>query len=151
MKNKDKEKLKNKKENENAATRAKAEKKRARKSTVITFLFNIIGSMIVILIGLLWQNAYDVMAWSNALLLAFIMIFFVGWIMFIHNKNIISIFTHSFKTFGLMLIGKRPAKSYYEVKVGIEENPIPNKYIIISFVWSGILLVATIILTILAL
>lgn len=149
MKNNKKQKTKI--ENENAITRAKAEKKKTRKSIYITFLLNIATSIIMIIIGLLWQNSYDVMAWSNALLLSFIMIFFVGWIMFIHNKNIISIFTHSFKTFGLMLIGKRPAKSYYEVKVGIEENPIPNKYLIISFIWSGVLLIATIILTILAL
>ncbi len=131
--------------------REKAEKKKKIKTIYTTLMFNVIGSVIMIVIGLLWQDKFDIMAWSNALLLAFIMVFFAGWIMFIHNKNIISVFTHSFKTFGLMIVGKRPAKSYYEVKQSIEENPIPNRYIYITFLYSSFLLIITIIFTILAL
>lgn len=127
----------------------KAERIRIRNSILITTLANVIGSFIIILIGLLWQKSFDLMAWSNAFLLASISIFFIGWIMFIHNKNIISVFTHSFKTFGLMLVGKKPAKSYYEVKTAIEENPIPNRYFIVSFIYSGIIFIITIILTLL--
>lgn len=127
----------------------KAERIRIRNSILITALANVIGSFIIILIGLLWQKSFDLMAWSNAFLLSSISIFFIGWIMFIHNKNIISVFTHSFKTFGLMLVGKKPAKSYYEVKTAIEENPIPNRYFIVSFIYSGIIFIITIILTLL--
>lgn len=127
----------------------KAERKQKLRSILITLIINVIGSFIAVIIGLLWQDSFDLMAWANATLLAFLLVFFAGWIMFIHNKNIISMFTHSFKTFGLMLVGKKPAKTYYEVKTSIEENPIPNRYLIVSFVYSGFILIITIILTVL--
>lgn len=129
----------------------KAEKRRKLKKYMRFLFYNFLGTAVIIAVGLIWQDAYDLMAWSNAVLLAFAMVFFVGWIMLMHNKNILSVFTHSMKTFGLMIVGKRPAKSYYEVKVEIEENPIPKIYLIIIFSFSILLLIATIILTVLVL
>lgn len=135
----------------NKADLKKAERKKKLKTILITILINVIISIVFLVIGLHWQNAYTIEAWANASLLSFIFILFIGWIMFIYNKNIISIFTHGFKVFGLMIVGKRPKKSYYEVKVQVEENQIPKRYMVVSFIYSAILLVITIILTILAL
>lgn len=125
-------------------------KRKIIKKYTFIILAHIIGSFLLVLFALYWQDRFDVMAYSNAFLFAFVMVFFTGWIMLIYNQNIISLVTHSFKTFGLMIVGKRPKKAYYEVKEDVEDNQVPKIYMIITFTCSIILLIPTIILTILA-
>lgn len=148
-------KIEKKDDSQEMTKKQKDNQKDQRKENIKKFsaiiLIHVLGASFVVGIGLIWQDSYDIMAWANAFLLSFIMIFFVGWIMFIHNKNILSVVTHSFRTFGLMIVGKRPAKSYYEVKTEIEDHPIPNIYLIITFLFSLVLLIVTIILTLYAL
>ncbi len=126
-----------------------ARKRKIKKFSIIIGL-HIIGSALLVFFGLLWQDSYKLMAWSNAFLFAFVMVFFVGWIMYIYNENIVSVFVHSIKTFGLMIVGKRPKKKYYEVKEDVEDNQVPKIYMVITFSMSLILLIPTIILTIMA-
>lgn len=130
--------------------------KRLKRKKLIKYTFvvvaHILGSALLLLLGLLWQNDFlTLMAWTNSLWLTFVMVFFIGWIMFIYNQNIISSFVHSLKTFGLMFVGKRPAKKYYEVKMEVEENQIPKSYLFITFGFSLLILIPAIITLILAL
>jgi hypothetical protein len=70
--------------------------------------------------------------------------------MFVWNLNILSPLIHGFKTFGLMLVGKRPKTDYYDYMKKIQEDPIPKYYIVTCFITSGILLIPLIILVLLA-
>lgn len=142
------------KENNNIETRKEQLKRLKRKKQIkytLVVIAHIIGSALILLLGLVWQASWDLMAWTNSLWLAFVMVFFIGWIMVIYNQNIISSFVHSVKTFGLMLVGKRPAKKYYEVKLEVEENQIPKFYFLITFGTSFLILIPAIITLILQL
>lgn len=120
------------------------------KYTLFTMSHLLAGGFFLLL-GLIWQDSYTLMAWTNALWLAFVMVFFIGWIMFIYNQNIISSFVHSVKTFGLMIVGRKPEKSYYEVKVEVDENQIPKAYFFLSFASAILFLVPAIITLIIVL
>lgn len=142
---------------EENSTYSEAEKKAAKRKKFWKYFWIIVGHFIYtgifILIGMIWQKGSgrrEILQWANSFTLATIMVFFVGWIMFIYNKNILSLFVHSVKTFGLMIVGKRPAKSYYEVKTEIEDNPIPKIYMRITFLFSLVIFVATVSLVIIA-
>ena len=121
------------------------QKKIFKKRLKISAIVMTIISLLLVGFGLIWQRRYDLWAFSNALWLAFSIEFFVAWIFFVYNKNILSPLIHGFKVFGLMLVGKRTKESYYDYTVKIEENPIP-KYIYYSiFVSAFILLIPAVI------
>lgn len=128
----------------------KDEQRKKRKRLLITFLVMTAISCITFILGLLWQWEWSLMAATDALTLSFALIFFAGWIMFVWNLNILSPLIHGFKTFGLMLVGKRPKTDYYDYMKKIEEDPIPKYYIVTCFITSGILLIPLIILVLLA-
>lgn len=126
-------------------------KRQKQLNFALIILAHIIGSALLILLGMIWQKSWDLMAWTNSLWLAFAIVFFIAWIMIIYNANIISSFVHSIKTFGLMFVGRRPKKKYYEVKLEVEENQIPKRYVIITFSFSLLILIPAIITLILEL
>ena len=107
-------------------------------------------TILLIGFGLVWQRRYDLWAFSNALWLAFALEFFVAWIFFIYNKNILSPVIHGFKVFGLMIVGRRTKESYYEYMLRIQENPIP-KYIYYTIYAFALLLLIPAVITMLML
>lgn len=126
-------------------TALQKEKKQLRKNIKITAIAMFIISLLLIGFGLIWQRRYDLWAISNALWLAFAFEFFVGWIFFIYNKNIISPLIHGFKVFGLMLIGRRTKESYYEYMIRIQENPIPKYIYYTIYIFALLLLIPAVI------
>lgn len=116
---------------------------------IITIITLTLFTGAVFSLSLLWHMRFDLMGFTNALWLTFALIFFVAWIMFVYNRNILSPFIHGMKVFGLMFVGKRTKESYYEYSQRIKENPIPKYVYIPTFINAGIVLVPTIVLTIL--
>lgn len=118
-------------------------KKRRRikhfKKYSIIYGIHLIASISLFLFGLFWQAKTDLMAVTNSLWLAFSIYLFIGWILFVYNKNILSPLIHGFKVFGNMFIGQRPKEDYYTYTERIKENQIP-KYIYRSFFIIGLLL-----------
>lgn len=123
----------------------KKESKIFKNHIVITVIVMIVVSALIFGLVLLWQRRYDLWAVSNAFWLTFALEFFLAWIFFVYNKNILSPLIHGFKVFGLMLVGKRTKESYYEYMMKIEENPIPKYIYYIIFIFSFILLIPAVI------
>lgn len=120
----------------------KAFRKRVYKASILMFII----SVALVGFGLFWQDEVSLMAIGDALWLAFALEFGVGWIMFIYNQNILSPLIHGFKTLGLMFVGKRPKKDYYEYMKSIEEDPIPRFYYIVVLTSALILLIPALII-----
>lgn len=106
----------------------KSEYKSKFRRTFIRHLIMIAISLIIVVLGLLWQWSLSITAWCNAFWLAFSIYLLIVWTIFIYNQNVLSSFIHSAKTFGLMLVGKRPKLKYSEYKLQVEENKIPSIY-----------------------
>ena len=125
-------------------------KKKRRKEFIKKYT---ITSIVMLLISgalfgfaLLWQWKTNSLAIANAFTLTTILIFAMGWMLFVYNLNILSPLIHGFKSFGLMIVGKRPKLSYYDYMKKIQDNPLPKFYYLTCFVTAGILLIPTIIL-----
>ncbi len=119
--------------------------KKARKKALLkhlkSALIMLVVSILLVLFGLMWQDKYTLMAWGDALWLAFSLEFFAAWMMFIYNKNIMSPVIYGLKTFGLMFLGKKPKSDYYEYFKDVEDNPIPKYYYRVIFISAFILLI----------
>lgn len=124
----------------------KKEKKNKIIKNTITFLLISLVSLIFVGIGLLWQWKFNLIGFANAFLISFTLIFFIGWMMFVYNKNILSPLIHGVKTFFFMIVGKKPKDDYYTYLKSIEENPIPKYIIINTFMVSLLLLIVMLIL-----
>jgi len=121
----------------------------ARKKTIqikrylIGFSIMFVISAILFILALIWQDDTSLLAIGDALWLVLILEFFVGWVMFVYNKNIFSPLVHSTKSLFLMFAGKKPKFDYYNYMKNIEENPIPSYLYSIVFLWTLILLIPT--------
>lgn len=122
------------------------DRKHMRKRVLRASVFMFVVSGLLVFFGLLWQDEYDTLiAWSDALWLAFVLEFFVGWILLIYNMNIMSPLIYGFKSFFLMFVGKRPNVDYYHYMQDIYDNPIPSYYYKILFISAFILLIPAVI------
>lgn len=124
-------------------------KKKRKKRIWISAIVMLILSLILFGFGLFWQDAYDLMAICDSLWLTFAIEFTIGWVLFVYNKNIFSPLIHGVKTFGLMLVGKRPKQNFYDYTKYVEENPIPSFYFIVVFISAAIILIPAVTLMIL--
>lgn len=121
------------------------EKKQKRLKHTRTILIFLGITLLALFIGIWWQGfKFDLIAFADAFTLSFVFSLLITWIMFMYNKNILSPMIHGIKTFGLMLVGKRPKKDYYTYMKGIEEDPIPSYIIIYSLIYTLISMVAMI-------
>lgn len=120
-------------------------RRQMRKNIFVTSAIMFFVSLAFIALGLVWQRRYDLWAWSNALWLAFSLEFFLAWIFFVYNKNILSPLIHGFKVFGLMIVGKRSKESYYDYSMRIEENPIPKFVYYTIFIFALLLFIPALI------
>lgn len=124
----------------------KSSKKKIIKTYSVGFSIMLIITLILFFLALIWQDDTSLLAIGDALWLVLILEFFVGWVMFVYNKNIFSPLVHSTKSFFLMFAGKKPKFDYYNYMKNIEENPIPNYLYIIVFLWTLVLLIPTLII-----
>lgn len=120
--------------------------KRALKTYSVGFFIMLIISIVLFILALIWQNDTSLLAIGDALWLVLILEFFVGWTMFVYNKNIFSPLIHSTKSLFLMFAGKKPKFDYYGYMKNIEDNPIPSYLYNIVFLWTLILFVPSIII-----
>lgn len=111
-----------------------------------TALVMFVISVVLVLLGLLWQDKFTLMAWGDALWLAVALEFSAAWMMFIYNRNIMSPVIYGFKTFVLMFAAKKPKTDYYGYIKSIEENQIPTFYYRVIFISSFILLIPAVII-----
>jgi hypothetical protein len=123
----------------------KAKHKRVLKTYGIGFSVMFVLSIVLFILAIIWQDDISLLAIGDALWLVLILEFFIGWVMFVYNKNIFSPLVHSTKSLFLMFAGKKPKFDYYEYMKNIEENPIPGYLYAIVFLWTLILLVPTLI------
>lgn len=126
-------------------TALQKQKQEFRNKIIITSVTMLFISILLVSFGLVWQRRADLWAISNAIWLAFSIEFFVAWVFFVYNKNILSPLIHGFKVFGLMMVGKRSKESYYDYTIKIEENPIPKYIYYTIYVFSFLLLIPAVI------
>lgn len=131
---------------EDEVERSKRAKKQRRKKYLTTAFVMTIINIGLVVFGLFWQWELSLMAIGDAFWLAFAIEFAAAWTMFVYNKNIFSPMIHGMKTFGLMIVGKRPKLDYYHYMKKIEDDPIPAYYYIVTFISAGTLLVPALIL-----
>jgi hypothetical protein len=115
------------------------------KSVIKTIIIVAFVDALLIGFGLFWQNDTSLMAIGDALWLAFALQFFVAWMMFVYNQNVLSFVIYGSLTFLRMLVGKRPKQDYFTYMQMVEERPIPKHIYIPVFVSSAILFVAAMI------
>lgn len=134
-------------EDKEAAKEAvKDEKKEHRRRVIKASIIMFVISAGLVFFGLLWQDEFDtLLAWGDALWMAFILEFFFGWVLLIYNMNIMSPIIYGFKSFFLMFVGKRPKVDYYHYAKDIYDNPIPAFYYKVLFTSAFLLLVPAVI------
>lgn len=123
----------------------KKEKKRKKRNLIITIIVLIIGDILLLGLGFLWQGFVRIKenplkATCDSFTLAFAISFIAATVMFSYNFNALSFIIHGTRTFGLMLIGRRPKQSYYEYMKKVQDNPIPKLLYLPVFINSGVLL-----------
>jgi hypothetical protein len=124
----------------------KRDRKYTRNRVIRASIFMFVVSSLLVLFGLIWMDEFDTLiAWTDALWLAFVLEFFVGWILLIYNMNIMSPLIYGFKSFFLMFVGKRPSVDYYHYMQDIYDNPIPSFYYKVLFASAFILLIPALI------
>ena len=104
-----------------------------RLSIVRTIIILTVISAIVFAFILIWQNDTSLMAICNALWFVAVLQFFIGWILLMNNMTIFTPLIYGVKSFGLMLVGKKPNQDYYTYVKMKEDNPIPKYYLKICF------------------
>lgn len=124
------------------------QKLKRRKRNIISIIVMIVLSALLFGFALLWQDAHDILAICNALWFVFAMEITMAWVIFVYNKNIFSPIIHAAKTFGLMIVGKKPKQDYYAYMKHVQENQIPAFYYVIIFITAGIIFIPALILMI---
>jgi hypothetical protein len=115
------------------------------KRIIKTIVIIVIIDALLIGFGLFWQNDTSLMAIGDALWLAFALQFFVAWMMFVYNQNVLSFVIYGSITFLRMLVGKRPKQDYFMYMQMVEERPIPKYVYIPVFLSSLVLFIAAMI------
>ena len=120
-------------------------KQKTIKHYFIGFTISMSASILIFIFGLLWQDDTSFSAIGDSLWLTVILVFFVGWIMLVYNKNIFSPLLYGAKSFFLLFFGQRPKTDYYNYAKKIEENQVPNYYFIITFTTAFIIFIPALI------
>lgn len=118
----------------------KQEKKKKRRRQIRAIVVFAIMALIALFIAFWWQGwKFDLRGFADAFTLAFVISLLTTWTMFVYNQNILSPLIHGVKTFGLMLVGKKPKQDYYSYMQKVEEEPIPKSVIIYSSIFTLVL------------
>lgn len=123
--------------------------KRNRILKTIAFMTVLTGFLFIA--SMLWQADWGLQAIGDGLSLVFVLEFFLGWVLFVYNKNIFSPLIYGGKTFLGMFIGKRPKTDYYSYMKNIQDNQIPAYYYNAFFITSFFVLIPVIIIIIIVL
>lgn len=120
-------------------------RKKALKRHLKSAAIMLVVSIVLVFLGLFWQDDYSLMAIGDALWLAFALEFFAGWVLFVYNHNIFSPLLYGSKSFVLMFLGKRPKTDYYTYMKRIQDEPVPTYIYIVLFTSAFVLLIPSLI------
>lgn len=74
-----------------------------------------LGIGMLFFIGMLfYSQKFDYTGYMDALFVAGVLVFFVGWMLFVVDFGVFDVTMYGMKQFGLALVGKRPKKSLEE-------------------------------------
>lgn len=110
--------------------------KKVKFSVFFKIFIPLIGSLLLALFALLWQNSFTLMAFCNAFYFSAFIMFFIGWMILMTNLNILSPLVYGLKTFFLMFAGKKPSTDYYTYTEDIKNNPIDKIIYYVFFIAS---------------
>ncbi len=117
-----------------------------QKHVIYIISINIFLAVMFFLAALLWQSRFDMMGYINACFVSGSIMFFIGWMVLMANKNILSPFIYGIKAFGLMFKGSKPKEDYYTYTQRIKDNPYPNFMYYIPMIIAAPLIIAGIIM-----
>jgi len=125
----------------------KKQKLEIRKQLLTFLIFNGVLLIAVMAFSLWWQGKVDLKAFADGIWLVFAVQLTMTWGFFVYNRNIFTPLLHGGKTFILLFVGKKPKDDYYTAYTKVQENQVPNYVIIISAIYSLIVIVLGVILT----
>jgi hypothetical protein len=134
-------------EDEIKITRKKI-RKRTRKEIIIFFFANFVFLLLLMGFALWWQGKVDLEAFADGIWLVFAFQLTLSWSLFVYNENIFTPLVHGVKTFFLIFVGRKPSEDYFTYYTKIRDNPIPAAYVLIGFIFTVIVLVVGVLLTI---
>lgn len=102
----------------------------------LIFLLFIGISALLVGVGLLWQQKFDLLAFCDSFYFSAIILFSFGFFVFAANHNAFSALVYGTKSFFNIMIGKRHKMTYYEYTEKIKENPIPKYFMIYPLIAS---------------
>jgi len=95
------------------------------KKTLKYFIIGFFIGVIIFVSALFYGNLFSIVGFINALTISTILLFAVGWFLFISNVGALDILFYGVQAFTRALIGKRMKSSYYDYTANKEQ--IPNK------------------------
>ena len=117
-----------------------------RLNIIKTTIVLIVASIGVFIFALIWQDSTTLLAICNAFWLVLVLVFFVGWVIFMNNLRIFSPLIYAARSFGRMVIGRKMDEDYYTYVKAKENNPVPKYYYKIFFIAALIIAVPAVIL-----
>ncbi|MDD3171109.1 MAG: hypothetical protein PHO86_02190 [Bacilli bacterium] len=110
--------------------------KKNNRRTKIKLIFliivtSLILSFLLVYFALNWQQSYTKLAYCNAFYFSGFILFFIGWMILMANKNIMAPLTYGLKSFFLMFSTKKPKLDYYNYLKEREKHLFP-KYIMLT-------------------
>lgn len=100
---------------------------------LFALFFEVIFSALIVYLVLNWQSSYSLKSWLNAFTISTVFIFFIGWVILMANKNILSPFFYGTKSFFTVLTGQKLGETYFEYCQRWTEKPIKRFYYISNF------------------
>ncbi len=125
----------------------KKQKLEIRKQALTFFVFNGLLLVIVMAFSLWWQGKLNLKAFADGIWLVFAVQLTMTWGFFVYNRNIFTPLLHGGKTFILLFVGKKPKDDYYAAYTKVQENQVPNYVIIISAIYTLVVIILGIVLT----
>lgn len=100
---------------------------------IFAFAVEVLFSALIVYLSLNWQNSYSLKSWLNAFTISFVLVFFIGWVVLMANKNILSPLFYGTKSFFTVLTGQKFGETYFEYCQRWTEKPIKKFYYISNF------------------
>lgn len=125
----------------------KKQKLETRKQAITFLVFNGVLLLLVMAFSLWWQGKFNLKAFADGIWLVFAIQLTMTWGFFVYNRNIFTPLLHGGKTFLMLFVGKKPKDDYYTAYTKVQENQVPNYVIWISSIYTLIIIILGVVLT----
>ena len=112
------------------------EKKQKIKQFSITTTISIFIGLIIVLLGIVLQDRYDLMGWLNAVLLAGLLLFAGFWCAFVISHGVFDVIIYSTQRLFMAIVRKKQEKSLYDY---MNEDKTISKWILLAILFTSIL------------